>query len=172
MRTLRKNQQKLKYSSQIAEVPTYLTDENGDIEYEHYEDSDGNKIYYFDDNGNRIPLETGEKEMIYSTPQEFFGNIAMSGGEAEAVEYGLSTADYEAVIVLEKRYVSLKEGDLIWHESKVKYKYGNEEEDAEILVNGEMIKGKFPEKMSADYQVMRVSDSLNFTKILLEAINK
>ena len=77
--TLEQNKQKMFYSLQGEEIPIYETD------------SDGNIIYYEESDGNRIPLETGETEIGYSEPVEFFSNIAMSGGEAEAQEYGNQT---------------------------------------------------------------------------------
>ena len=48
MRVLNRNKQKMFYSMQGEEIPIYETD------------VDGNIIYYEDEEGNRIPLETGE----------------------------------------------------------------------------------------------------------------
>lgn len=158
MRTLRRNQQKMYYSNLIGTAPIYETDEDGNIKY--YEDSEG----------NRYPLDTGETELIYGTPVEFYANLSMSGGEAEAVEYGLSTADYQAVMVLAKGSVPLKEGSLIWHTSHVEYEYGGSE--IEIEVNGEMVKTTAPKAVSSDYMVLKSSTSLNVDKYVLKATNK
>jgi len=158
LRTLRKNQQVLFCSNLIGTAPIYETDEDGNIKY--YEDSEG----------NRYPLDTGETELIYGTPVGFYANIAMSGGEAEAVEYGLSTEAYQAVMVLAKGSVPLKEGSLIWHTSPVEYEYGGLE--IEIEVNGETVKTTAPKAVSSDFMILRVSDSLNFSRYILKATNK
>lgn len=137
MRTLNKNKQKLKYANQSARTPIYTE--------------------YTQEDGTVIKLETGETEPNYTEPIEFLGNIAMSGGEAEAQEFGLSIGDYNAVIVLAKGAISVTEGSLIWHKSDVGYKYSS----------GTEINPK-----SADYEVIKVSDSLNVTKLVLRAVVK
>lgn len=141
MRTLNKNKQKMKYSVMGERKPIYETDE------------DGNIIYYEDEDGNRIPIETGSYTSGWSNPEDFSGNIAMSGGEAEAREFGLSVADYDAVLILNKDEVPLKEGSLIWHEKEVKYK-----DDGDV------------DTTSADYSVKKVSNSLNSAKYVLKAV--
>ena len=144
MRLLRKNMQPMKYSLQDGRVPIYETDENGDIVYIEVE-------------GEKVPVETGEYETGYSAPVDFMGNISMSGGEAEAKEFGMDIGDFDAVIVLEKDAVPLTETSIIWHTSPVKYK-----DEQNTIVDSK----------SADYAVKRVSPSLNFTKVLLQRIVK
>lgn len=144
MRLLRKNMQPMKYSLQDGRVPIYERDENGDI-------------VYIEVDGEKIPVETGEYETGYSTPVDFMGNISMSGGEAEAKEFGMDIGDFDAVIVLEKDAVPLTETSIIWHTSPVKYK-----DEQNTIVDSK----------SADYAVKRVSPSLNFTKVLLQRIVK
>ena len=141
MRTLNKNKQKMKYSIKGERKPIYETD------------SDGNIIYYEDEEGNRIPIETGSYTSGWNVPVDFKGNIAMSGGEAEAREFGLSLADYDAVLVLDKNEVPLEEGSLIWHEKEVKFK-----------ADGEV------DTTSADYTVKKVANSLNSAKYVLKAV--
>lgn len=170
MRTLRKNQVLLQYSLQVAEIPEFQTDADGNIMYDGYTDDEGNFFPYLDENGNKTPLFTGTTEILYGHPNPFMVSISMSGGEAEAVEYGLSTADYSAVIILPLNAVPLKEGALIWHTSEPAYKYGGDE--INIDINGEQITGRFVEKTSADYIVVSVRNSLNYTKIILDAVNK
>lgn len=151
MRTLRKNQQRLQYSLQIAEIPEFET------------------IYYEDDDGNQYPIDvkpTGKTEVVYGEPASFFASISMSGGEVEAVEYGLSTESFSAILVLEKGVVPLKEGALIWHTSEPQLKH------IEVEIDDIALNGDFPEKTSADFIVVSVRDSLNFTKIILDAVNK
>ena len=141
MRTLNKNKQKMKYSVMGERKPIYETDENGNI------------IYYEDEEGNRIPIETGSYTSGWSEPTEFKGNIAMSGGEAEAREFGLSVADYDAVLILDKGEVPLEEGSIIWHEKEVKFK-----PDGDV------------DTTSADYSVKKVANSLNSAKYVLKAV--
>lgn len=144
MRLLRKNMQPMKYSLQDGRVPIYERDENGDI-------------VYIEVDGKKVPVETGEYETGYSSPVDFMGNISMSGGEAEAKEFGMDIGDFDAVIVLEKDAVPLTEISIIWHTSPVKYK-----DEQNTIVDSK----------SADYAVKRVSPSLNFTKVLLQRIVK
>ena len=144
MRLLRKNMQPMKYSLQDGRIPIYERDENGDI-------------VYIEVDGEKIPVETGEYETGYSAPVDFMGNISMSGGEAEAKEFGMDIGDFDAVIVLEKDAVQLTETSIIWHTSPVKYK-----DEQNTIVDSK----------SADYAVKRVSPSLNFTKVLLQRIVK
>lgn len=144
MRLLRKNMQPMKYSLQDGRVPIYERDENGDI-------------VYIEVDGEKIPVETGEYETGYSAPVDFMGNISMSGGEAEAKEFGMDIGDFDAVIVLEKDAVPITETSVIWHTSPVKYK-----DEQNTIVDSK----------SADYAVKRVSPSLNFTKVLLQRIVK
>ena len=134
----------MKYSLQDGRVPIYERDENGDI-------------VYIEVDGEKIPVETGEYETGYSAPVDFMGNISMSGGEAEAKEFGMDIGDFDAVIVLEKDAVPLTETSIIWHTSPVKYK-----DKQNTIVDSK----------SADYDVKRVSPSLNFTKVLLQRIVK
>lgn len=136
--------QPMKYSLQDGRVPIYERDENGDI-------------VYIEVDGEKIPVETGEYETGYSAPVDFMGNISMSGGEAEAKEFGMDIGDFDAVIVLEKDAVQLTETSIIWHTSPVKYK-----DEQNTIVDSK----------SADYAVKRVSPSLNFTKVLLQRIVK
>lgn len=144
MRLLRKNMQPMKYSLQDGRVPIYERDENGDI-------------VYIEVDGKKIPVETGEYETGYSAPVDFIGNISMSGGEAEAKEFGMDIGDFDAVIILEKDAIPITETSIIWHTSPVKYK-----DEQNTIVDSK----------SADYAVKRVSPSLNFTKVLLQRIVK
>ena len=159
MRTFRRNQQSMKYALQIGEVPIYQTDE------------DGNIIYYEESDGNRIPLETGETEIIFSTPQSFMANISESGGESTAVEYGLSPEDYTAVLLISKNAVPLVEGALIWANSEPEYRYGGQEVTYDI--DGKTVTTTAPIQTTADYMVKKAPKMpLNFANILLDAVVK
>lgn len=150
MRTSNKNKQTLYYANQDKIVPIYETD------------ADGNIIYYEDSEGNTYPLETGETKLVYSDPVEFEGNIAMSGGEAESVEFGVNVGDYEAVLLLSKgakdedgNVIVLKETSLVWFETEPqKDEEGNTDE------------------FSADYRVIKPSPSLNTVRYVLKKVVK
>ena len=136
MRTLNKNTQKMYYANQDRIVPIY----------EYYEDEDG----------NMIPLDTGETKLVYGEPIEFKGNISLSnGGEVEVQEFGLNLGDYSAILVVDKDYIPLSETSLIWHTTEpTKDIDGNTNE------------------FSADYRVVKVSDSLNVSKYALQKVVK
>lgn len=170
MRTLRKNQSQLKYSIQVATVPAFETDENGNIKFWSYVDDDGNEFFYEDMDGNKIPIFTDSgTETLYSEPIPFMASISMSGGEAESVEYGISVVDYAAIVITEKSLVPLTEGSLIWFQSEPQY---ISEDPIHITVNDKEISGKFARKTSADFLVKKVATSQNFDKYILGAVNK
>lgn len=131
MRTLRKNQQKMKYALKNAEIPIYQTDEDGNILY--YEDSDGNKI----------PLETGETEIGFSEPVSFLANINNKLDEVAWREYGIDNSTNYAQIVASKNVLPLKAGSIIWKKSEVGYK-----DEAQTIIDD----------TTADYVVKGVAD--------------
>lgn len=144
MRTLAKNQQKMYYASLSVQVPIYDTDEDGNIKYITID-------------GKQVPVETGEYKLGYSEPVEFFGNIALSGGDSEVVEYGIDTSAYDATLVTDKGAVPLTETSLIWFRSEVGYK-----DTAKTIVDGN----------TADYRVLAVKPSLNEAKYILGKLTK
>ena len=135
MRMLNRNKQKMYYALYGKEVPIYE--------------------YYIDSDGNEIPLETGETKIVYENPIEFLGNISLSGGESEAVEFGLNLADYEAILVVAKNTLPINETSRIWHNTEPTYN-----EDGTV------------NESSADYMVAKVSPSLNVDKFVLKKIVK
>lgn len=141
MRSLKKNQQKLFFSQFSETVTIYQRDEDGNI-------------VYIEVDGERIPVILGEVAG-YSEPKEFYANIAMSGGEAEAREYGVSTSDYEAVLVATDKSLPISETSRIWHTTEPKI-------NADGTVDGD----------SADYSVLAVKPSLNGMKYLLKKLPK
>lgn len=142
MRTLRKNTQKMQYSLQGNKVPLYEHDTDGSIKTVEVE-------------GESIPVETGEYDFLYSEPQTFYANIAYSGGNAEAQEFGIDTSSYDAVLICERDICPISETSLIWVDS-----------DVERKMDGRV------EPKSADYKVVKVSHALNSTKYVLEQIVK
>lgn len=142
MRTLRKNQQSMKYSLQIGEVPIYETDD------------DGNILFYEDKDGNRYPMETGEYEIGYSIPEDFSANINNKLDEVYWKEYGIDDSTNYSQIVTEKGKLPLKAGSIIWKQSEVGYK----DEEKKIV-----------DDKTADYVVKGVADEgLNFDLFLLQ----
>lgn len=135
MMMLNRNKQKMYYALYGKEVPIY--------------------DYYIDSEGNEIPLETGETKIVYENPVEFLGNISLSGGESEAVEFGLNLADYEAILVVAKNTLPINETSRIWHNTEPTYN-----EDGTV------------NESSADYKVVKVSPSLNVDKFVLRKIIK
>lgn len=144
MRLLEKNKQNLKYALQVGEVPIYERDEDGNI-------------IYIEVDGQKVPVETGETEVGYAKPVDFRGNIAMSGGEAEAKSFGVDISEYDAILLMEKDRIQIDETSIIWHMSEVKYA-----DEQNTIVD----------RKSADYTVKRVQPSINFTRYLLKRIVK
>ena len=135
MMTLDINKQKMYYANQIGRVPIY----------EEYTDKEG----------NTYPLDTGETKIGYSEPVEFLGNLSMSGGESEAVEFGLDLSQYSAIVVLPKNYINVTETSLIWTDTEPQKDVGGN-------VDGD----------SADYRIVKISKSLNFDKLVLQKVVK
>lgn len=84
MRSLKKNKQKLYYATYSDEIPVYETDEDG-------------KIKYTEDDGEPVPIQMGIMAG-YNKPVIFYANIARSGGEVEAKEYGFDIGSYQAIL--------------------------------------------------------------------------
>lgn len=141
MRTLARNKQKMYYSLYLGQEPEYVLDENG-MKVVEFVDEEGN--VYYEETGNYID--------VYSQPVIFYGNIAMSGGESEAVEFGLNLGDYEAVLLMDKNTLPIDETSLIWHKN----------EPTEVVVK----------KEHADYTIVKLSPSLNQDKYVLKAVVK
>lgn len=135
MRTLNKNKQKMYYANQDKTVPIYET--------------------YTDEDGNEYQLDTGETKLVYGEPKEFYGNISMSGGEAEAQEFGLNLSDYSAILLVSKNALPITETSLIWHTTKPT-------KDSEDNTD----------EYSADYRIVKISPSLNFDKYVLKKVVK
>lgn len=143
--TLNANKQKLQYALLDGRIPIYET----------YTDEEGNVIVLTDDYGN--PIETGEYKAGYTKPVIFYANISMSSGEANTQEYGVSVADYDAVLVLNKDEIPITETSRIWYTSEVGYL-----DTAETIVDGD----------TADFIVKAIKPSLNQLKVLLQAVTK
>lgn len=141
MRSLKKNTQKLFYSLYSDQITIYERDSAGNIIYDEID-------------GERYPRILNE-QAGYNNPVSFYANIAMSGGEAEAKEYGVNASDYEAVLVTTDKSLPIDELTRIWYTSKPKF-------NSDGTVDGD----------SADYSVLAVKPSLNGMKYLLKKITK
>ena len=134
------NKQQMKYSLQGQKITIYKKDEDGNIQYEGYTDSDGNFIPYLDVNGDKIPIIL--KEVVgYSEPKIFKANISNKLREVLIREIGVDDSSSYCQIVTDKGYLPLDVGDLVWKKSNV-------ETDKDGLVD----------KNSADYIVKGVAD--------------
>lgn len=134
------NKQRMKFAKTGQRITIYDRDENGEIIYESYSDTDGNEIYYLDDDGNKIPRVL-EVKNGFSEPKEFFANISNKLNEALMKEFGVDDSTNYAQIVADKGRIPLKEGDVIWKKSEI-------ERFEDGLVDGD----------SADYTVKGVAD--------------
>lgn len=159
MRTLEKNKIKMYYSIPLGEAPIYEKDENGNYIVDSYTDAEGNVYEYY--------VETGEKKIYYSTPVEFYANKANSGSNSQETEYGLTVADYSAVIATTKDAFNIKDGTLIWDKSDIV-----QGEEIIIEIDGVEYATTDPVKESSDYMVVKCSDSVNETRYYLTATNK
>lgn len=129
------------YSLLVGSEPEYVLDDNGDKVIEKVA-SDGT-IYY---------KKTGRKQLVYTEPQGFMGNINFGGGEVMQVEFGVDMQSYQAVLVMGLNEIPITETSLIWFQSEPKYK------DAQkTIVDGS----------SADYKVLQVKPSLQYSRYIL-----
>lgn len=155
MRTLNRNKQEMYYSLFLAEKEIYVLD------------NDGNRILDYVDT-DRIEYYRTEKVVLYTPPVKFYGNIAMSGGEARMVEYGLNQADYEAKLVVDKGLLPIDETSRIWYENEPKTSL------VEYWFAGNVDKTivEVPDAFSADYTVAKKIPSLNNDVYALKKIVK
>lgn len=144
------NKQAMKYSLQGQTVTIYERDDDGNILY--YTDNDGNP--YLDEEGNKMPKVLEEK-IGFSEPVDFNANIAFSGGEAQTMEYGFNSSDFDAVILTDKGKYPFEKGNLIWLDSEVTH-------NADGMVD----------ETSADFTIVGVKPALHSTKYMLKAVVK
>lgn len=118
-------------------------------------DEENENIVYIRVDGIMVPVETGETVFGYEKAVGFKGNIAMSGGKAEAREFGLNLGDYSAVLVLDKNSIPIDETSLIWSETKP-------------VINPDGTVDQY----SADYTVVKVAHSINADRYALKKVVK
>jgi len=156
MRTLAKNKQKMYYAlKENEERNVYVLDRNG------------NRNYLFTDEDGIDWYET-ERVVVFPEVVPFKGNIAESGGEAEAVEFGVNVGDYEAVLLMSKGSLPIDETSRIWHETEPQI----EEKEYWFEFEPEPRKISFADYSTADYSVLKKSPSLNQSKYILKKVVK
>lgn len=101
--------------------------------------------------GKTVNVENGTRTIGYGDAVEFWGNIAMTGGEVNETEYGIDVSSYSAVLVMDKGEIPIDEHSLIWFETTP-----TNPVDAS----------------TADYKVVKLVPSLNVDKYLLQRIEK
>lgn len=140
MRNPRKFRQKMYYALLIGKEPVYERDDRGDIVYLYHK-------------GDQIPVETGEKRDVYSSPIEFYNSISGELTENELQAFGTQmTAN--AKMTYRRGQYPFRTGTLIWKQSEVKY-----------LDDGSI------DPTSADYRVIGVmNEGQYFWKCMLEAL--
>ena len=132
--TLNSNKQKMYYANQDRVVPIY----------EYYEDEDG----------NMIPLDTGETKLVYGEPIEFKANISNKLNEVKWAEYGIDESTNYAQIVASKGSMPLKVGTIIWKKSEIGY----EDVDSEIVdenTSDYVVKGVADEGLTEDWYLLK-----------------
>lgn len=148
MRCLKKNKQNMYYSLLLGETPVYALDEHGNRKVDWIDEETG-EVHY---------IETGSTVKLYSEPVSFKGNIAMSGSDVDRTEFGVSEANYEAVLVMTKGEIPITETSLIWFQTPPTTK---------------VIEGvTYADDSTADYRVLKVSPSLNVDRYILDKVVK
>ena len=109
-------------------------------------------VTYTDEEGHEYTEETGGLVLEYSEVIDFVGNISMSGNDTEVLAFGIDTSEYDAVLVMPINTLPLEETSLIWYKSEPKYNDGK------------------VDNASADYRVVRIIESLGYTKYVLKGI--
>lgn len=146
MREFRKNQQKLHYALLIGKQEEYKLDKDGNL-----------IIVGRDEDNEPIYKMTGKTVLIYSKPVTFDSSISFGGSEVDLLPFGISNADYDATLILDKDTIPITETSLIWYDSEVKYK-----DNQQTIVDDS----------SADFTVVKIVPSLNQKVYVLKRIVK
>lgn len=106
MRSLKKNQQKLWYSTYADQITIYERDEAGNIIYDEID-------------GERFPRILSE-QAGYNNPVSFYANISAAKGTSDSEVFGVSL-DYTKTISTSDMTLPISETSLIWFETEPKY---------------------------------------------------
>lgn len=146
MREFRKNQQALHYALLKGEDEEYKLDKDGNLIIVGY-NSKNEPIYKM----------TGKTMLTYYKPVKFYSSISFGGSEIDLLPFGISNADYDATLVLDKDTIPVEETSLIWYESEVLYK-----DKQKTIVDS----------TSADFTVVKIVPSQNQKVYVLKRIVK
>lgn len=103
MRSLKKNRQKLWYSTYADQITIYERDENGEIVYDEID-------------GELYPRIIAEKAG-YNNPVSFYANISAAKGSSDSEVFGVSL-DYTKTISTTDMTLPISETSLIWFETE------------------------------------------------------
>ena len=106
MRSLKKNQQKLWYSTYVDQITIYQRDENGEIVYDEID-------------GEKYPRIIAEKAG-YNKPVFFDANVSAGKGTAQEDVFG-KDIDFTRTISTTDLTLPIDELSLVWIESEPKY---------------------------------------------------
>lgn len=151
LRTSRKNKQKLLYSLQGDMIPTYVTDDTGEIMYE-----DG------------VPIKSGDSFVGYQEPVEFYGNLSFYTGWNYPGIWGVTLNNADAILLMDKNELPIDETSRIWFESEPVTKTALVYDEK----TGKMVEITVTDADSADFSVSRVIPSLNQVRYVLKGIEK
>lgn len=98
--------------------------------------------------GEEVAIDEGGFVIEYSVPEAFSANISFSGGDSTDVEFGLDMSAYDAIIVCDNNAIPITETSLIWFETTPPFEVND--------------------GSTADYSVVAVRHSLNYTKAILK----
>jgi hypothetical protein len=98
--------------------------------------------------GEEVSIDEGDYGISYTAPEDFTANISFSSGDTQDVEFGLDISGYDAIIVTDLKALPITETSLIWFETEPP----TAENDGS----------------TADYSVIAVRHSLNYTKAILK----
>ena len=116
MRSLKKNQQSLWYSTYADQIKIYERDESGNIIYDEID-------------GEEIPRIKSE-QAGYNKPVSFSANISSGKGSAQEAVFG-SDVDYTRTISTTDLSLPIDELSLIWIETEPRYfEYGSVDPDS------------------------------------------
>ena len=124
MRLMRRNKVRFFYANYIDKIP--VTDENG--------------------------YQTGEYQVVYSNPVEYFGNVSSARGEVVTRQFG-EDESYDRVIVMDDPKMQIAESSILWIETM-----------PTVLSDGTT-------DTPYDYIVKKVAPSINSISIAVSKVN-
>lgn len=143
MRMTKQNMIPMKYALLNDSIPIYQTDSSGNIIYDNVD-------------GELIPRDTGKLRDRYDAPVDFFANVNFSGqSEVRYTAYGVSRSQFDAIFYTKKGELPIDETSIIFVNAEPMF-----DSDGYTLLE------------SADYRVVRVVPSLNYTTYLIRNVER